>query len=67
MVVKKLNKKKPTVECFCPECGEESFTVTVEDSGSSHNYEFGQTEHFFSGEGKCSACGYMGYYSDSSL
>ena len=67
MSVKEVSKEKPVVTCFCPECGEESFTVTVEDSGSGHNYEFGQTVHWFGGEGKCSECGHASYYADGSL
>lgn len=66
--IKKTEQSEGQVErvvimCFCPECREEQFEVTIEDSGKSHN---GEIEiHWFAGAGKCVECGYEGYYSDS--
>ena len=56
--------KQNKITAFCPECGEEQLIVTITDSGSGPD-EFG-TNHWFSGEGKCTECDYKGCYSDSS-
>ena len=53
------------VTCFCPECNEEQFVVTVENSGKSVDTEFGIT-YWFEGHGKCESCGFESDYSDSS-
>ena len=49
---------------FCPECGSESFEVTITGSGS-HPDEWG-TYYWWEGDGKCSECGYTGEYSHCS-
>lgn len=51
----------------CPKCGQESFEVDVEESGTSFNWEFGLQEHWWVGRGKCDDCGHECDYSDSSL
>ena len=51
---------------ICPSCGNESLNVTIEQTKSAFNHEFGQTEYWFEGTGNCN-CGYSGPYSDSSL
>lgn len=48
------------------ECGD-SILLKIYDSGSGYNSEFGQTEHWFSAEGKCPSCGIEHDISDSSL
>ena len=58
---------------FKCECGNEIYDVTEEPSfkhtggGDGYNYEFGQVEYWFTGEFKCSNCGRIIQYSDSSL
>lgn len=58
------DQTKDTVTCFCPICKQESFEVTVTNSGSGPD-EWGMC-HWFSGNGVCSECGYKDEYSDSS-
>lgn len=55
----------------CPSCGEpdliETGTSLIEESGHGPNYEFGQTEYWWSGWLKCARCGHETPYADSSL
>jgi hypothetical protein len=59
--------KHKEVTAFCPECKKESLIVTVLNSGKGFNHSFGQVEHWFSGDSRCTSCGHHGPYSDSSL
>lgn len=59
--------KQRLVKAFCPKCRKESFWVQVTNSGKGVNSSWMQVEYWFEGYGKCSECGYKGYYSDSSL
>ena len=52
---------------FCPKCQHETFEVVVINSGSGPNHEFGQTDYWFYGDGKCTDCGFESEYGDSSL
>ncbi len=51
---------------ICPRCHHETLCITVTGGGKGYNDYWGQEEHWFEGNAKCS-CGYEGYYSDSSL
>lgn len=53
-----------TLTTICPQCGNESLVVTVEESGSGFHPEIG-TEYWYSGHGVC-PCGYSGEHGDSS-
>lgn len=55
----------------CPSCGEPDLMETgshvIEESGDAQNYEFGQTEYWWSGWLKCSRCNHETPWADSSL
>lgn len=55
----------------CPECGDpdllETGKITVDTSGATQNFEFGQTEHWWHGTVKCARCGAEAEAGDSSL
>jgi predicted nucleic-acid-binding Zn-ribbon protein len=57
----------PKVTTFCPKCRQESFIVTVENTGKGFNAEFEQTEYWFEGQGECTECGHSEHYADGSL
>lgn len=58
---------KEIITC-CPRCDNETFVVNIRDSGTDPGTVNGPPNHWFSGEGICSECGYEDEsYSDGSI
>lgn len=48
---------------FCPVCKEDTLLVDITDSGIKSSED--GSYHWFEGDGKCSQCGWSGFYQDS--
>src|SRR5688572_25027017 len=59
------NLEPETKLASCPKCFNETLSVHISGGGISQT-EYG-TAYWFEGDGKCSTCGFEGWFSDSSL